>query len=68
MNEEIDEILQDVKEECTKFGEVVSIKLPRPKNGENIQGLGKIFVEFRTIDQAENGHKVINLKKGHKNQ
>jgi splicing factor U2AF subunit len=33
--DEYDEILEDIKEECNKYGVVRSIEIPRPINGEN---------------------------------
>ena len=51
--------MEDVKEECAKFGEVISIKIPRPKVTEIVAGLGKVFVEFQTIDQAKEARKVF---------
>jgi len=46
--EEYEDILEDVKEECGKYGEVVSMEIPRPIRGVEVPGLGKIFVEFST--------------------
>ena len=45
--DEYDEILQDVTEECEKFGKVLDIQVPRPlgRSGEG-PGVGKVFVRF----------------------
>ena len=61
IDEEFSEILEDVKEECAKYGEVLTIKIPRPKVGENVDGLGKIFVEFANVEQAKEARKVYQL-------
>lgn len=58
IDEEYSEILEDVKEECAKYGEVLSIKIPRPKFAELVPGLGKIFVEFGNVEQAKEARKV----------
>lgn len=50
--------MEDVKEECSKFGEILSIKIPRPRIGEIVPGLGKVFVEFADIEQAKEARKV----------
>jgi splicing factor U2AF 65 kDa subunit len=45
--DEYDEILQDVKEECDKYGKVLDLQIPRPlgRSGEG-PGVGKVFVRF----------------------
>ena len=48
-----------MKDECNKYGEVKSIKIPRPgPTGVYTHGLGKIFVEFDSIDSAKAARKV----------
>jgi len=49
-DEEYEDICEDVKEECGKFGKVASIKIPRPNPEYKVPGVGKIFVEFESID------------------
>ena len=53
-DEEYEDIVADIKEECEKYGEVRSIEIPRPTQGMNqdIGGLGKIYVEFGEIQQC----------------
>jgi splicing factor U2AF 65 kDa subunit len=45
--DEYDDILQDVKEECDRFGKVLDLQIPRPlgRSGEG-PGVGKVFVRF----------------------
>jgi len=44
-----EEICQDVKEECEKYGKVLDMKVPRPTSGSRqSNGVGKIFVKFDT--------------------
>lgn len=64
--EEYEDILEDVKEECSKYGIVKSIEIPRPIKGVEVPGVGKIFVEFNSIidcrkaQQALTGRKFAN--------
>lgn len=39
------DILEDIREECSKFGVVQSIKIPRPGDGsgDHVPGLGKVW-------------------------
>lgn len=46
------EILQDVREECEKYGEVLDLKIPRPSGGRANPGVGKIFVKFGDNEAA----------------
>ncbi|XP_029293980.1 splicing factor U2AF 65 kDa subunit-like isoform X4 [Cottoperca gobio] len=45
-DEDYEEILEDVREECRKYGSVRSIEIPRPVDGVEVPGCGKIFVEY----------------------
>ncbi|KAI9803488.1 MAG: hypothetical protein M1825_001831 [Sarcosagium campestre] len=52
-NDDYEEIVEDVKEECEKYGHVLEIKVPRPTLGSRqSNGVGKIFVKFDTSDSA----------------
>ena len=51
--------MEDTREECERFGKVLSIKIPRPEGGKtDIPGLGKIFVEYSSVDEAKEARKV----------
>jgi len=63
-NEEYDDLLEDVREECKKYGTVMGIHIPRPKpiqkdeNGREILfdrewGVGKILIEFKKKEEAK---------------
>jgi len=52
-DEEYEDILEDVKEECGKYGQVKSIEIPRPVDGLDIPGTGKIFVEFTSLFDSQ---------------
>lgn len=47
--EEYEEILEDIKEGCNKYGVVRSIEIPRPIDGVEVPGCGKVFVEFNSV-------------------
>jgi splicing factor U2AF subunit len=41
-DEEYEDIMEDIKEECNKYGYVVSIEIPRPIEGVDVPGVGKV--------------------------
>lgn len=49
-----DDIVEDVREECQKFGTVRAVAIPRPK--ESLTGIGKVFVEFNNVEAAQQAH------------
>lgn len=46
--EEYEDILEDIKEECNKYGVVRSVEIPRPIEGVEVPGCGKVtfFIFF----------------------
>lgn len=38
------DILEDIKEECNKYGRVLSIEIPRPIEGIQVPGVGKVCI------------------------
>ncbi|XP_007538008.1 splicing factor U2AF 65 kDa subunit-like [Erinaceus europaeus] len=48
-DEEYENIVEDVRDECSKYGVVKSIEIPRPVAGVEVPGCGKIFVEFTSV-------------------
>lgn len=44
--EEYEDILEDIKEECNKYGVVRSIEIPRPIDGVEVPGCGKVCLNF----------------------
>lgn len=46
--DEYEDIVEDIKEECTKHGSVDKVCIPRPGN----PGVGKAFVKFATVAAA----------------
>jgi len=45
-------ICEDVREESNKFGKVIDIVVPRPKAGQRVAGVGKVFVQMDSLDAA----------------
>jgi len=58
------EILEDVQEECAKYGPVVEVKMPRPTGGSRQNnGIGKIYVKY---EKAESAMKALAALAGRK--
>jgi splicing factor U2AF 65 kDa subunit len=54
------EICEDVQEECSKYGKVLEMKVPRPSGGSRQSaGVGKIFVKFDNADSASKALKSL---------
>lgn len=58
-DEEYQDILLDVKEECEAYGKVISVDIPRPSPDQEIRGVGKIFVLFETKDQCSEALRAL---------
>lgn len=58
------EIVEDVKEECSKYGHVLEMKVPRPSGGSRQStGVGKIYVKY---DNNESASKALRALAGRK--
>ena len=44
--EEYEDILEDIKEECNKYGVVRSVEIPRPIEGVDVPGCGKVRILY----------------------
>lgn len=68
-DQDYQEILEDVKEECSKFGTVEEVRIPRPvrtekgkvdvKLSEAVKDLGKVFVLFEKKEETTVALKAI---------
>ncbi|KAI8965897.1 hypothetical protein F5Y11DRAFT_310722 [Daldinia sp. FL1419] len=59
-NDDYQEICEDVQEECSKFGKVLDLKVPRPTGGSRQSaGVGKIYVKFDTTESAKGALKAL---------
>ncbi|KAI1383280.1 uncharacterized protein F4822DRAFT_434399 [Hypoxylon trugodes] len=53
-SEDYQEICEDVQEECSKFGQIIDLKVPRPTGGSRQSaGVGKIYVKYDTTASAK---------------
>ncbi|WOH11827.1 hypothetical protein DCAR_0831321 [Daucus carota subsp. sativus] len=61
---EYEEILEDMKDEGGKFGDLVNIVIPRPSpSGEPIEGLGKVFLEYADTTGCSNAREALSGRK-----
>ncbi|TPX61839.1 hypothetical protein PhCBS80983_g00758 [Powellomyces hirtus] len=51
-DQEYEDLMEDVREECMKFGTVRNLTIPRPTEGREGPGVGKIFVQYETLEQS----------------
>ncbi|KAG1444636.1 hypothetical protein G6F56_010221 [Rhizopus delemar] len=51
-DEEYQDIWEDIQEECAKFGKIIDMKIPRPKNDEEVPGCGLIFVRYESTEET----------------
>ncbi|KAL2619869.1 hypothetical protein R1flu_000074 [Riccia fluitans] len=50
---EYEEILEDMREECGKYGTITNLVIPRPNSsGEEVPGIGMVFVEYADTQGA----------------
>lgn len=61
--DEYEDIVEDVKEECGKYGIVTSLEIPRPIRGVEVPGLGKIYVEFCNIMECQRAQAALTGRK-----
>lgn len=61
--EEYEDILEDIKEECNKYGVVRSLEIPRPIEGVDVPGCGKVFVEFNSIVDCQKAQQALTGRK-----
>ncbi|KAH8265882.1 hypothetical protein KR038_009211, partial [Drosophila bunnanda] len=61
--EEYEDILEDIKEECTKYGVVRSVEIPRPIEGVEVPGCGKVFVEFNSVLDCQKAQQALTGRK-----
>lgn len=48
------EILEDIKEECSKYGTLLETKMPRPTGGSrSSNGIGKIYIKYESPVAAQ---------------
>ncbi|KAG0366337.1 U2 small nuclear RNA auxiliary factor 2 [Gamsiella multidivaricata] len=62
-DQEYEDILDDIREECGKFGQVLEVKIPRPVAGQAATGVGKIFVKYSNVDEATAALRALSGRK-----
>lgn len=58
---EFSELKEDIEEECSKYGAIVSLVIPRPQ--DNMPGVGKVFIRFENIAGAVTATKALKGRK-----
>lgn len=53
------DIMDDIREECSKFGHIIEMKIPRPKGPRIDAGVGKIFIKYDTVSSAKKALKAL---------
>merc|ERR1711983_557614 len=61
--EEYEDIMEDIREECSKYGAVKSVEIPRPVPGVDVPGLGKVFIEFAGIPECQKAQHALTGRK-----
>ncbi|XP_075656074.1 splicing factor U2af large subunit A isoform X2 [Castanea sativa] len=63
-DDDYQDILEDMREECGKFGTLVNIVIPRPlPNDEPSPGIGKVFLEYADIEGSTKARTGLNGRK-----
>ncbi|CAI9109373.1 OLC1v1009184C1 [Oldenlandia corymbosa var. corymbosa] len=58
------EIVEDMRFECGKFGTLVNLVIPRPDpNGKLLPGVGRVFLEFVDVESAAKARDGLNGRK-----
>lgn len=57
---EYEEIFEDIQAECSKYGKVISLQIPKPSSdGSLVAGLGKAFIEFEKELESVNAKQKL---------
>ncbi|KAF9975701.1 U2 small nuclear RNA auxiliary factor 2 [Actinomortierella ambigua] len=63
-DEEYHDIIEDIRDECGKFGQIIDIQIPRPDpQGHPVPGVGKIFVRYTTVDESRTAARALSGRK-----
>jgi len=52
-------LMDEVREECEKYGPLLDMRIPRPSDGYNPSSIRKIYLVYSTIGDAVNAHKEL---------
>ncbi|KAG9136059.1 hypothetical protein Leryth_021280 [Lithospermum erythrorhizon] len=68
-DEDYEDILEDMRVECGKFGPLINVVIPRPRpTGEPAPGVGKVFLEYADIESSAKARQGLNGRKFGGNQ
>ncbi|KAL7057787.1 hypothetical protein AAHC03_017148 [Spirometra sp. Aus1] len=62
-DEEYEDIVEDIRVECSKHGIVRSLEIPRPIPGVEVPGVGKIYVEFASLIDCQKAASALSGRK-----
>lgn len=62
-DQEYQDIMDDISDECSRFGRVLRVYIPRPSPMGAPPGVGKVWVEFGSIDQCSVAKKNLEGRK-----
>ncbi|KAH0909241.1 hypothetical protein HID58_032562 [Brassica napus] len=63
-DEEYEDIVVDMRDEGGKFGALTKVVIPRPSsNGEPVQGVGKVFLEYSETESSSRARNGMNGRK-----
>ncbi|KAF2277450.1 uncharacterized protein EI97DRAFT_432325 [Westerdykella ornata] len=54
-----EEIKEEVEEECSKYGRILEVKIPRPSGARVNPGVGKIYIKYETPESAQKAIKAL---------
>ncbi|KAJ3213484.1 hypothetical protein HK099_007363 [Clydaea vesicula] len=57
--EEYEDIITDIKQECIKFGEVTNVFIPKPKEEDDALAAAKVYVKFSNIEESGAALKML---------
>jgi len=54
VDEEYNELIEDIREEMQTFGEIISVKAPRPNSDEKrvIPGYRNVYILYKTVEEV----------------
>lgn len=58
-DDEYDEIKEDIHEECSKYGTILEVKIPRPAGVRSSAGVGKIYIKYEDPEKAQTAIKSL---------
>lgn len=58
-DEEYEDIMEDIRQECSKYGQIRSMEIPRPIEGVEVPGLGKVFIEYNSSNDCQRAQQSL---------